>query len=163
MRLLNYCSDRFRHSWNDITECLTEIEESLQEERISRIAISEDGKVVGWIAGSSGYSGNVWELHPLIVHKSYRGKGVGRALVLDFENGVREKGGITIYLGTDDEDNETNLFGRELYPDVLGSLQQIKNRNGHPFEFYQKLGFSIVGVYRMQMVLESLTYSWRSV
>jgi aminoglycoside 6'-N-acetyltransferase I len=138
--------ESFTEAWNDMKECLSEVEETLHKERISRIAVNEHGKIVGWIAGSSSYSGNVWELHPLVVHKHYRYKGIGRALVSDFENCVRQRGGTTVYLGSDDESNSTNLFGKELYPDVLGKLQQIENRDGHPFEFYQKVGFSIVGV-----------------
>jgi aminoglycoside 6'-N-acetyltransferase I len=136
----------FTEAWNDMKECLSEVEDTLQKDRISRIAVNEAGKIVGWIAGSSNYGGNVWDLHPLVVHKDYRNKGIGKALVFDFENCVREKGGITIYLGSDDENNSTNLFGQELYPDVLDNLKQIKNKNGHPFEFYKKVGFSIVGV-----------------
>jgi aminoglycoside 6'-N-acetyltransferase I len=34
----------------------------------------------------------------------------------------------------------------DLYPDVLEHLANIKNLRGHPYEFYQKIGFSIVGV-----------------
>lgn len=136
----------FTTSWNDWAECMEEVEESLQNNRISRVAVHVSGKVVGWIAGVSNYRGNVWDLHPLVVHKDYQGQGIGKALVADFECCVREKGGMTIFLGTDDEDNGTSLFGQELYPDVLGSLQQIINRNHHPFGFYEKVGFSIVGV-----------------
>jgi aminoglycoside 6'-N-acetyltransferase I len=136
----------FTEAWNDIEECLSDVEETLQKDRVSRVAVDEDGKIVGWIAGSSSYKGNVWELHPLIVHKDYRNKGIGKALVSDFENCIREKGGITIFLGSDDENNSTNLFGQDLYPDVLGNLKQIQNKNNHPFEFYKKLGFAVVGV-----------------
>ncbi|MHA2857076.1 GNAT family N-acetyltransferase [Paenibacillus lautus] len=99
-----------------------------------------------WIAGSSSYDGNVWDIHPLIVHKNFRNKGIGKALVLDFENCVREKGGITIFLGSDDENNSTTLFEQDLYPEVLDNLKQIQNKKGHPLEFYKKIGFSVVGV-----------------
>nr|AHB51670.1 putative porphobilinogen deaminase [mixed culture bacterium SIS_P_3] len=136
----------FANSWNEWGECLEEVEESLQEDRISRVAVDENGKVIGWIGGVSNYGGNVWDLHPLVVHKDYQGQGIGKALVADFKSCVREKGGRTIFLGTDDEDNGTTLFGEDLYPNVLGNLQQIKNRNQHPFAFYEKVGFSVVGV-----------------
>ena len=33
----------------------------------------------------------------------------------------------------------------DIYPDVLGSLQRIRNVRDHPFPFYQKLGFVVVG------------------
>ncbi|WP_141499618.1 GNAT family N-acetyltransferase [Paenibacillus luteus] len=136
----------FAHAWNDWNECLLEVEESLLEDRISRVAVHENGQVVGWIAGASNYGGNVWDLHPLVVHKDYQGQGIGRALVADFESCVSEKGGMTIFLGTDDEDNGTSLYGQELYPDVLENLKQIQNRNHHPFGFYEKAGFTVVGV-----------------
>ena len=130
----------------DINDAFREVQDSMSPDCISRIAMDEYGRLLGWVAGASAYNGNVWELHPLVVHPSYRGQGVGRALVLDFEQRVKERGGVTIYLGTDDEDNRTSLGGVELYPDVWQHMAQVKNLNRHPFEFYQKMGFSIVGV-----------------
>jgi aminoglycoside 6'-N-acetyltransferase I len=58
----------------------------------------------------------------------------------------QEQGGVTIYLGTEDENYRTSISGKDLYPDVLGNLSAIKNVNNHPYEFYQKVGFSLVGV-----------------
>ena len=78
--------------------------------------------------------------------RDHQGKGIGRALVADLEEQVRERGCITLWLGTDDEDNLTTLSEVDLYPNVLGHLAGIKNLRGHPYEFYQKLGFVIVGV-----------------
>ena len=51
-----------------------------------------------------------------------------------------------MWLGSDDEDALTSLGGVDLYPNPLDHLAQIKNLHGHPYEFYQKLGFVIVGV-----------------
>ena len=67
-------------------------------------------------------------------------------LVEDMEERVREWGGLTIWLGSDDEGNMTMLAGVNLYPDPLEHLVRISNRRGHPFEFYRKMGFSIAGV-----------------
>jgi aminoglycoside 6'-N-acetyltransferase I len=39
----------------------------------------------------------------------------------------------------------TTLSGADLYPDVLGHLANIKNLRGHPYEFYSRLGFSLIG------------------
>ena len=64
----------------------------------------------------------------------------------DFEQQVVRRGGLTIYLGTDDENGRTSLGGVDLYPDVVGALNGVQNRGGHPFAFYRKLGFVIVGV-----------------
>lgn len=132
--------------WTTLESALDEVRESLGEDRISRIALDAHDNVLGWIGGISEYGGNVWELHPLVVQRDYRGKGIGRALVEDFEKQVKIRGGRTISLGTDDENNRTNLGGIDLYPDVLNHLSTIKNLHGHPFEFYQKLGFVITGV-----------------
>jgi aminoglycoside 6'-N-acetyltransferase I len=74
--------------------------------------------VIGWIAGSPQYGGRVWELHPLVVRPDAQRRGIGRALVNDFETQVRMRGGLTILLGSDDENNMTTLNGIELYPDV---------------------------------------------
>ena len=40
----------------------------------------------------------------------------------------------------------TTLSGVDLYPNVLEHLLNIENLRSHPYEFYEKLGFSIVGV-----------------
>lgn len=110
------------------------------------MAIDDDGTVVGWIGGISQYEGNVWEVHPLVVHPDHRGEGIGRALVSDLEDQVRQRGGITLSVGTDDQNDMTTLSGVDLYPDVLGHLARIENLRGHPYEFYRRVGFVIVGV-----------------
>jgi aminoglycoside 6'-N-acetyltransferase I len=139
----------FREDWPDAwptTEAaLQEVRESLLEERISLVALDENGAVLGWIGGLPSYSGNVWELHPLVVRPDVRRRGVGRALVADLEARVRERGALTLWLGTDDESGMTSLSGVDLYPDVLEHLANIENLRGHPYEFYRRLGFSIVG------------------
>jgi aminoglycoside 6'-N-acetyltransferase I len=132
--------------WTTLESALDEVRESLGEDRISRIAIDESGNVSGWIGGIEEYGGNVWELHPLVVRRDCMRKGIGRALVEDFEKQVKNHGGLTIRLGADDENNRTSLGGIDLYPDVLNHISQIKNLREHPFEFYQKLGFVITGV-----------------
>lgn len=140
----------FRHtgstSWSKLEDALSEVRESLQPGRISRVVIAETGNVQGWIGGIAEYSGNVWELHPLVVHQDYRRRGVGRALVLDLEKQVAQRGGHTIRVCTDDENCRTSIGGIDLYPDVVDKLQAIQNLHQHPFEFYQKVGFEIVGV-----------------
>jgi len=55
-------------------------------------------------------------------------------------------GGKVLFVGTDDEDERTNLSGLDLFPDVLRHLSGLANLRGHPFGFYQRMGFSIVGV-----------------
>ena len=133
-------------AWPDMESALEEVRESFAEGRISRVALNEDGTVSGWIGGISQYNGYVWELHPLVVRVSQQGKGIGHALVADFEERVKERGGLTITLGTDDVSQQTSLSEINLFPNVWEHIGQIKNLKQHPYEFYQKLGYSIVGV-----------------
>jgi aminoglycoside 6'-N-acetyltransferase I len=75
--------------WPDVEAAFREVSETLKPGRISRVALAEDGTVVGQTAAASRYDGNVWELHPLVVRPQYQGKGIGRALVDDLETLVR--------------------------------------------------------------------------
>ncbi len=134
-------------AWPDQESALAEVQESLEPGRISRVALDETGAVLGWIGGISTYHGKAWELHPLVVAPIAQRRGVGRALVLDLEAQVRARGGLTILLGTDDTINRTSLGGVDLYPDVLAHAAGIRNLHDHPFGFYQRLGFEVVGVY----------------
>jgi aminoglycoside 6'-N-acetyltransferase I len=139
-------STDFPGAWPDLESALVEVRKSFAPGRISRVALAEDGTVLGWIGGISQYDGRVWELHPLVVRVSHRGQGIGRALVADLEERVRERGGLTITLGTDDIFDQTTLSGINLFPHVWEHLAHIRNLKHHPYEFYQKLGYVIVGV-----------------
>lgn len=67
-------------------------------------------------------------------------------MVANFEEQARQRGGLTITLGTDDEDGMTSLSECDLYDDLWGRLKNIQNLKRHPFEFYQKMGYVITGV-----------------
>jgi aminoglycoside 6'-N-acetyltransferase I len=82
----------------------------------------------------------------MVVHHEHHGKGIGRALVADLERLVRDAGGITLMLGSDDQDDMTTLSGVDLYHELPSHLATIRNLKRHPYEFYQKLGFTIIGV-----------------
>ena len=138
--------DDWPDAWPEMDAALEEVRECLGEGRVCRVAVDEGGAVLGWIGAMPSYGENVWELHPLVVRPDAQRRGIGRALVADLEERVGERGGYTLWLGTDDETNMTTLSGVDLYPDVLEHLANIKNLRGHPYEFYQRLGFSIVGV-----------------
>lgn len=142
--------DAFREHWPDawptLAEGLNEVHEMLDAERICRIAVNEAGNLLGIIGGIPGYDGNVWELHPLAVQPSLQGRGIGRSLVEDFEEQVRLQGGLTITLGSDDEDNMTSLSNVDLYENLWEKIRGIRNFKNHPYEFYQKLGYTITGV-----------------
>ncbi|MDX1417725.1 MAG: GNAT family N-acetyltransferase [Candidatus Promineifilaceae bacterium] len=134
------------HAYPDIDSALQDVHDSLESGRISRVALLEPGKAVGWAAAQAQYYDTGWELHPLVVHPDFQKQGIGRSLVMDLEAECRRQGAVTLFLGSDDEDNSTSLGGRDLYPDILQSIAQIKNLKGHPYEFYQKIGFVITGI-----------------
>lgn len=139
-------AEHWPNAWPDLEAARAEVDEALQPGKICRAAFGEDGRLLGWIGGVPGYDGRVWELHPLAVDPGCRRRGIGRQLVADLEEQVRLRGGLTIMLGSDDEDNMTSLGGADLFPDPLPHLARIRNLNDHPYEFYQKCGYVIVGV-----------------
>lgn len=132
--------------WQTREDALETVEESFGDDRISRVAIDVDGRVLGWIGAVETYGGNVWEIHPLVVRRDCQGRGVGRALVEDLEQQVRERGGMTVCLGTDDENGRTSIGGADLYPDPLAAARDLEDLGGHPFAFYRRLGYAVVGV-----------------
>ncbi|MCP4143116.1 MAG: GNAT family N-acetyltransferase [Chloroflexi bacterium] len=134
------------NAWPDMDSALEEVREALKGENINRIAINDEGLVLGWIGGIREYEGQAWELHPLVVSPEHQNKGIGKVLVADLEEKVKEQGGLTIYLGTDDEDNMTSLSNTDLYTNLSEKIVKIKNLKRHPYEFYQKQGYAIVGV-----------------
>jgi len=142
--------DAFREHWPDawptLEEGLKEVQEMLESERICRVAVDERENLLGIIGGIPGYDGLVWELHPLAVAPSLQGQGIGRALAEDFEEQVRARGGLTITLGSDDEDSMTSLSHVNLYENLWEKIRDIRNLKHHPFEFYQKLGYVVTGV-----------------
>lgn len=133
-------------AWPTLEDGLTEVREMLAVDRILRVALDAEGNLMGWIGGIPQYDGHVWELHPLVVKPELQAKGVGKALVLDFEEQVRTRGALTITLGTDDEDNQTSLSNIDLYADTWRKINEISNLNRHPYEFYKKMGYTITGV-----------------
>ena len=113
-------------------------------ERLAIAAIDGD-RLIGWIGGIRHYNFG-WEFHPLVVDPSWQGRGVGTLLVGALEDEARRAGACTIWLGSDDDFGGTNLFGVDLYPDVLGRLQTLAPASRHPFTFYRRLGYAVVGV-----------------
>ena len=126
----------------------------LAREEVARV-VSEgfaralvDGQVVlGWVGGLPEYQGRVWELHPIVVRREHRRKGVGRALVEAFEMEASGRGALTVTLGTDDDSGMTSLADVDLYSDVSRHLAELRDLGrGHPFLFYRKLGYMVTGV-----------------
>src|SRR5688572_3743114 len=95
---------------------------SVIDSGFARAALDESGSVLGWVGGLPQYHGNVWELHPLVVAAAGQERGIGRALVLDLEEQVRARGGLTVLLGSDDQTNLTTLSDVDLYDDLPAKL-----------------------------------------
>jgi aminoglycoside 6'-N-acetyltransferase I len=133
-------------AWPDLESARQEVAGALELEKLCLGAMDETGRLVGWIGGIPGYDGNVWELHPLVVAPAMQGQGIGRALVAALEARVAERGGLTLWLGSDDEDDMTSLSGVDLYEDLPAHLANAESRKRHPLAFYRKYGFVIAGV-----------------
>jgi aminoglycoside 6'-N-acetyltransferase I len=142
--------EAFRENWPgwcpDLESGLETVRESFGADRISRIAVDDNGTILGWIGGISEYDGNVCDLHPLVVSPEHQQKGIGSALVADLEEQVRVRGGLTVNLGSDDVSSQTTLSGVDLYDNLCEHISNVRNLRRHPYEFYQKLGYTIVGV-----------------
>ena len=123
-----------------------EVRGMLSKKRVAFAAIA-DSRVVGIIGAIPQYGVTGWELHPLAVVKAYQRRGIGTALIEALEDEVAARGGVTIYLGSDDESGTTSLYGVNLYDDTFGKIANIQNIGGHPFPFYEKCGYKIVGVF----------------
>ncbi|MCL2461480.1 MAG: GNAT family N-acetyltransferase [Defluviitaleaceae bacterium] len=115
--------------------------------RITFLAALEDGEVIGWCGILPSYGGNVFELHPLVVRRDWQRKGVGTALVNAVSDAAREQGGLTIWLGADDEKpgGQTSLANADLYDDLPGKMEAFEPGD-HQAAFYLKAGFKVVGV-----------------
>ena len=129
-----------------------EVKRMLSSKRIALAAIAKNPQdeslsVIGIIGAIPQYGVTGWELHPLAVLKAYQGRGIGRLLVETLEREVLCRGGVMLYLGSDDETGTTSLYGADLYDDTFGKLANIQNIGGHPYPFYEKLGYKIVGVF----------------
>jgi aminoglycoside 6'-N-acetyltransferase I len=115
-------------------------------EGFARAAV-QGATLLGWIGGLPEYAGRVWELHPMVVHRGYRRRGVGRALVQVFETEARRRGAQTATLGTDDDSGMTSLADIDLYDDIPRHIAGLRDLGrGHPFLFYRKLGYVVTGI-----------------
>lgn len=140
--------DGFREHWPDafatIGDALETVDDAVNDGPV-RVAIADDGSILGWVGVARSYA-RVWEVHPLVVREDTRRQGVGRALIEEVESIAGERGALVMIVGSDDEDAMTSLAGIDLFPEPLMHLARIEDRKGHPFGFYLKCGYSIVGV-----------------
>lgn len=131
--------------WPTLELARDEVAAVLQQ-GFARAAV-EESTLLGWVGGLPDYAGRVWELHPMVVRREYRRRGIGRALVDVFEAEARRRGALTATLGTDDDAGMTSLADVDLYEDVPRHLAGLRDLGrSHPFLFYRKLGYVVTGV-----------------
>lgn len=137
--------ERMPEGWPDLAAARREVRDMLDPARLVRGYV-RGARLLGWAGALEHYPNHVWELHPLVVRADSERRGVGRALVRDLEDRVRALGIHTMFVGSDDELGLTSLSGIDLYPDVIGHLARLQNLREHPLGFYQRLGYSVIGV-----------------
>lgn len=131
--------------WPDLTRARDEVARVIGD-GFARSMLEAD-TLLGWVGGLPEYDGRVWELHPIVVRRAHRRRGVGRALVAAFESEAGQRGALTVTLGTDDDSGMTSLADVDLYTDVPRHIAELRDLGrGHPFMFYRKLGFVVTGV-----------------
>lgn len=145
--LKDQLADLLAKTWpNDYGQTAkNEVEKLLAPERIAVAALVDDD-LVGFVGAIPQYGQTGWEMHPLVVVADFRRQKIGARLVSFLESEIASRGGITIYLGTDDENDETTLSQVNLYNEPLEAIANIKNLKAHPYSFYEKLGYQITGV-----------------
>jgi aminoglycoside 6'-N-acetyltransferase I len=132
-------------AWHDMPAARDEVSSFTADPDRMAIAALDGANLVGWI-GSIRHSRSAWELHPLVIDPAFQGRGCGTGLVKALEEQAHRAGICTIWLGTDDDFGGTNLFGADLYPDVLEHLRRLMPAGRHPYTFYRRLGYTVVGV-----------------
>lgn len=109
-------------------------------------AAMEGEQLVGWIGAIRTYS-HGWEIHPLVVAPDCQCCGIGSTLMTALEARARSEGVLMLFLGSDDDYGGTNLFGRDLWPDVVSHVASTQaTARGHAITFYRRHGYEIVGL-----------------
>ncbi|MDR4968653.1 MAG: GNAT family N-acetyltransferase, partial [Acholeplasmataceae bacterium] len=93
------------------------------------------------------YSGNVYEIHPMVIDSKYQNKGFGGLLIKYLEDKARFLGGLTIYAASDDEsdDRRSSLRDADGYDDIYDKMKHFDPKN-HPARFYMKHGYQLIGI-----------------
>ncbi len=144
VEVLFEASTSITYSWNTIELCKTEIKECLDKFALVGFLVNEE--LAGFIGLREMYE-FTYEIHPLMIKPKFQNQGIGTKLLLEIEKIAKENKIPNLILGTDDEFGKTSLSKIDLYSsDLFLEIQNIKNLNHHPFEFYKKNGYKIIGV-----------------
>ena len=131
--------------WPDFEAAMQEVRECVAAPNIC-IGLCDGGELLGWVGLRPMYK-TTWELHPMVVSPASQKSGIGRMLIAELEKKAGEQGIIGIVLGTDDEHDQTSLSQVDIDSEnIFREITNIRNLRRHPFEFYKKCGYSIVGI-----------------
>ena len=126
-------------------DAFDEVRECIEKPNIC-IGIKAGNELIGWTGIRPMYE-KTWELHPMVIKREWQGKGYGRALLGEMERMARLNGVMGLVAGSDDETYSTSLSQKEITGEnIFEEIKNIKNYKNHPFEFYKKCGYSIVGI-----------------
>jgi aminoglycoside 6'-N-acetyltransferase I len=139
------CFERYRYLQAP-GEARAEVLRLLEAPRMSLVVLDEAKAAVGWCGGIPEYDGRVWELHLMAVRPDAQRLGVGRSLLAHFEARVRQRGGLTVTLTTDDVDGSTSAFGIDPYPEIWRRIRDLRATDGHPLAFYRCWGYVVHGL-----------------
>ena len=129
----------------DINSALIEVNECIGEPNIC-IGIKNGNNLVGW-AGLRPMYEVTWELHPMVIKNEYQRKGYGKILLNELEKIALKRKIIGIFAGSDDETNSTSLSEKDITKEnIFYEIQNVKNYRNHPYDFYIKCGYLIVGI-----------------
>lgn len=145
-RAAHVLSESLPRGWPTQQDAAQELAQRDVPENILLVAL-EHGEVVGLGGMLPHYDGRVFELHPIAVRADKRKRGIGRAILRELESRAKERGGLSVVLGADDdgETGETSLADKDLFQD-LPDLMRDFDPGTHQTAFYKKLGYSLIGV-----------------
>jgi aminoglycoside 6'-N-acetyltransferase I len=148
--LLETFSELGNPTWTTFRAAEEEVADCLRDGYVAEAALSDEGHVVAWGGLRPMYGNVTWELHPLVVDHRRHGSGIGRALLAHLEEIARSRGVAGIVLGTDDQTGSTTLSDLDLSvttpADAIRDLAQLPGRIPHPFRFYERCGYRVVGM-----------------
>lgn len=143
--LFDVFSEISPESWPTLQKAKEDVIECIEGENIC-IGILINNELIGWIGLREMYK-KTWELHPMVIKKTHHNMGFGKILINEIERKAKERDLEGIVLGTDDETYRTSLSMIELNNEnILQEIKNIRNLENHPYEFYKKCGYCIIGV-----------------
>lgn len=105
-----------------------------------------DEHLVGFIGAIPLYANTGWELYPLLVSKAYHFQGIATLLIEKLEKEVANRGGHTLFLGIESVD-AIDVFNNAVLEEAdVFKKESIKDLSKHPYEFYKKLGYTVISL-----------------